>query len=120
MRIIQTNCSEKAYENKIKKFLKDNGCFYIKYNPQQFGQAGVPDILACVGGYWVAIEVKRETGVVSELQKYKIKEIIKAGGIAFVTRPSGFEDLKKFIKGLLENEIQSFKGGTIRKMPIGF
>ncbi|MBF0747306.1 VRR-NUC domain-containing protein [Gemella sp. 19428wG2_WT2a] len=117
---MQTNCSEKAYENKIKKFLKDNGCFYIKYNPQQFGQAGTPDILACVGGRLVAIEVKRESGKISELQKYKIKEIIKAGGIAFVTRPSGFEDLKNFIEELLKHEIQSLTNRTIPKMPLGF
>lgn len=47
--------------------------------------AGTPDILACIDGKFIGIEVKKpKGGVVSELQKLKIKQIKKAGGVAFV------------------------------------
>lgn len=45
---------------------------------------GTPDILACVDGRFVAIEVKTPTGRLTKLQKYHIDRIIEAGGVAFV------------------------------------
>ncbi|EFR30595.1 hypothetical protein HMPREF9257_0562 [Eremococcus coleocola ACS-139-V-Col8] len=47
--------------------------------------AGTPDILACLKGRFIGIEVKKpKGGIVSPLQKLKIKQIQNAGGIAFV------------------------------------
>lgn len=89
--------SEKAYENKIKKFLKEKGIWYIKYNPEFYGRAGVPDILACCNGRFLAIEVKRENGKVSPLQQHNINELKRNGAIALITRPSEFEKLKETI-----------------------
>lgn len=91
---------EKIYENKIKKMLKDNGAYFVKFFANSYTRAGVPDILACVNSYFVAIEVKAEDGKPSELQLYNIEQIRKAGGFAFVVYPSGFEHLSKIIKDL--------------------
>ncbi|MDO4681110.1 MAG: VRR-NUC domain-containing protein [Aerococcus sp.] len=47
--------------------------------------AGTPDILACVDGRFVAIEVKRpKGGVVSPLQQHQMQKIKRAGGLAMV------------------------------------
>jgi len=47
--------------------------------------AGTPDILACVKGVFVGIEVKKpKGGRVSDLQKLKLAQIEKAGGIGIV------------------------------------
>lgn len=79
---------EKKVENEIKQWITNNGYWLIKIqggcnNPD----AGVPDILACINGFFVGIEVKRpEGGRVSKLQIYQIKQIRKAGGIAFVCK----------------------------------
>lgn len=89
---------EKAFENKIKDFLKANGCYFIKYwGGGNFTKVGVPDILACVNGYFVAIEVKAPNGKPSELQLYNLAEIKKAGGIALLLYPSDFNNFKKLI-----------------------
>lgn len=89
---------EKNFENKIKKFLKDEGAWYIKYwAGSQFTKDGIPDILACVNGHFVAIEVKAQNGKPSDLQLHVISKIRQAGGFAFVVYPSGFEKLKDFI-----------------------
>ena len=101
--------SEKQFENKIKKFLKEQNCYYIKYwGGGQFTKSGVPDLLICCNGYFVAIEVKAENGKPSELQLYNIDEIKKAGGIAMILYPNQFDNVKKFIK-LLKNVIDSNK-----------
>lgn len=93
--------SEKQFENKIKKYLKDCGAYRVKYFGCNYSEAGTPDILACVNGYFLAIEVKAQNGVPSELQLAKIAEIRKAGGFAYVVYPSGWEQLKDIIHGLL-------------------
>ncbi|CKH09128.1 VRR-NUC domain [Fusobacterium polymorphum] len=81
----KVNLKEKAVENKIKKWLKDKGYWFFKVHGSIFQPAGIPDILACVNGKFVAIEVKRtKGGVVSPLQKAQIQKIKENGGIAGV------------------------------------
>lgn len=92
---------EKMYENKIKHYLKDHGCYEVKYHGNKFSTSGTPDILACVNGYFLGIEVKAPDGKPTELQLQKIKDIRRAGGFAFVAYPSGWFRLKAVIDGLL-------------------
>lgn len=93
--------AEKMFENKIKKYLKDHNCYCVKYHGNAYSTSGTPDILACVKGHFVAIEVKAPEGKPSELQLHKIEEIRKAGGFGFVVYPSGWLRLKAVIDGLL-------------------
>lgn len=75
---------EKKVENQIKNYLDSIGAWYLKVHGNAFQPAGTPDILACVNGRFVAIEVKRPTGGrVTALQKAKLNLINNAGGIAF-------------------------------------
>ena len=40
--------AEKNFENKIKGFLKDHGCWFLKYwGGAAYTKSGIPDILAC-------------------------------------------------------------------------
>lgn len=96
---------EKNFENKIKKFLKENGCWFVKYFANRNTRAGVPDLLACVNGYFVAIEVKGTTGKPSELQLWNVEQIRNAGGIAIVLYPDQFESFKELVKWLKINGI---------------
>lgn len=90
--------AEKNFENRIKKYLKDNGAWFLKYwAGAAYTKSGIPDILACVNGYFVAIEVKAPNGKPSELQLYNLREIEKAGGYAFLLYPDQWEDFKEFI-----------------------
>ena len=98
--------AEKDFENKIKAYLDEKGAWYIKYwAGSRFTRDGIPDILACVRGYFVAIEVKAQNGKYDPegLQAHKIKEIRKAGGFAMVVFPSGWRDFRKFIDNLRSN-----------------
>lgn len=66
-------------------------------------RAGYPDILCCVNGRFVSLEVKQEGGRVSPLQLCRIAEIRAAGGCAEVVR--SLEDTKKIAGPLLEKKV---------------
>lgn len=96
---------EKTYENKIKKYIKSKGGYCVKYFGCSYSESGTPDILACINGYFLAIEVKAQGGKASELQLVKIAEIRRAGGLGFIAYPSGWNRLKDTIDGLLIDKI---------------
>ena len=91
---------EKTFENKIKKMLADNDCYFVKFFANRMTKVGVPDILASVNGYFVGIEVKAQNGRPSELQLYNVQKIRESGGFACVVYPSGYDQLKSFIDGV--------------------
>lgn len=99
---------EKNFENKIKTFLKEQGAWFIKYwAGSKFTKDGIPDILACINGYFVAIEVKASNGKPSELQKYHVKEINEAGGFAVILYPQDWELFKELVNYLSSRSIRT-------------
>jgi len=97
---------EKIYENKIKNWLISQGAWFIKYwGGGQFTRAGIPDILCCVNGYFVAIEVKASNGKPSDLQIYHRDKIREAGGIAIILYPEQFDEFKDYVVKLNMNNV---------------
>lgn len=97
--------SEKNFENKVKKFLKDEGCYFIKYwGGGTFTKTGIPDLLVCCNGTFLGLEIKAENGKPSDLQLYNIRKIIEAGGIAMILYPHDFDNLKQTIRSLKKGE----------------
>ena len=88
---------EKHFENRIKEFIKSEGGWCVKFFANAFTKAGVPDLLCCINGYFVAVEVKAESGRPSPLQIKNCDQIREAGGFSFILYPSGFEDFKLFV-----------------------
>ena len=78
--------TEKEVQAKITKWLaKHPNLWFTK--SVQMSQNGVPDLIVCYKGRFVALEVKRPVGgKVSTLQQIQINSIIGAGGTARVVR----------------------------------
>ena len=107
---------EKLFEGRIKKYLHSIGVYpagyptdrmqapligwYTKIWGGGFQKSGIPDILACVNGFMVAIEIKASNGRPSELQKLNISRINRGNGLAMFLYPEGFEDFKKLMEGV--------------------
>ena len=92
---------EKQFENKIKKLLKDSGAYIIKYwGGGEFTKSGVPDLLVCLNGRFMGIEIKATRGKPSELQLHNLKQIQKAGGIALLLYPTDFPAFQVLISNL--------------------
>jgi len=88
---------EKNFENKVKKFLKEQNCWVLKTWSNGVQRSGVPDLLVCCNGYFVGVELKATKGKPSELQIWNIKKIREAGGVAIVLYPNQFEKFKDLI-----------------------
>lgn len=70
-----------GYEkDEITRFLKERGAYFIKPMTYGYGKSGAPDIVGCLAGSFVGIEVKREGKEPTALQVRRGKEIIQAGG----------------------------------------
>lgn len=94
---------EKRFENKVKKFLNDEGCWVLKTWSNGVQRKGVPDLLVCCNGRFLGIELKASNGKASDLQLWNVRKINEAGGIAFVLYPDNFDYLKELIYELKEN-----------------
>ena len=83
----------------ILKYLKTvPHCFAWKEHGGMYGTAGMPDIIACVSGRFIAFEVKTEIGKTTALQDATIRKIIAAGGTAVVVR--SVAEVRTIIEGL--------------------
>ena len=104
---------EKNFENRVKKFLEEQGCWCVKYFANAYTKSGIPDLLVCCNGYFVAVELKAPNGKPSELQLWNIEKIKESGGIGIILYPKDFEAFKSMIlslKGGVADAGQSFKG----------
>lgn len=106
---------EKRFENKIKLWLTTHGCYHVKFFANRMTKSGVPDILACVNGYFVGIEVKAQNGKPEDLQFHNLRWIRQSGGFAWIVYPSGWEELKKILEGLLEDKFNKLDEREVLK-----
>jgi len=75
---------EKTITNIILKYLKTlPDCFSYKEHGGMYGRAGLPDIICCYRGRFVAFEVKTETGKLTKLQEITLQKINEASGVAY-------------------------------------
>lgn len=86
---------EQDVQKKIIKYLESLGAWTVKTITTN--KRGTPDIIACLNGKFVAIEVKApgKMSTVSEIQQFQLDKITEAGGLAIAS-----DDLEK-VKNIL-------------------
>jgi hypothetical protein len=76
--------TEKDIVTAIMKHLKTvPRTFCWKEHGGMYGTAGLPDIICCIGGRFVAFEVKTPSGKLTKLQEITTRKIKAAKGEAF-------------------------------------
>lgn len=92
---------EKHFENRIRAYLKEKGCWVLKTFSDGAQRSGVPDLLICHEGRFIAMEVKAVGGRFpreEELQPWNIRKINEAGGTAGVLIPrEGVAGFKRYL-----------------------
>lgn len=79
---------EKDFQRFVLKKLREiPSTYWIKINDKV--TAGIPDIIGCVAGIFVAIELKTKSKVTA-LQAYTLRRIDSANGQAFVANPDNW------------------------------
>lgn len=88
---------EKDLIKKISEYLKTvNDLFFWKEHGGQYGTAGIPDLIICYKGRFIALECKVGRNKPTILQEVTIKQILRAGGYAMVVR--SVDEVKGIIK----------------------
>lgn len=89
----KSNMSESAFQKKVLNWLRSiPQCYVVKVI--RANRSGVHDILCCHQGKFKSLEIKREDGRMSSLQKIHAHEVREAGGQFWEVRPSNFEMVK--------------------------
>lgn len=78
---------ESALQRSCQRIIRKYGGYVFKNNGNIFTEKGRPDLVACVKGKFVGIELKRENHMeeVSDAQKIVGRQIQAAGGIWIAT-----------------------------------
>lgn len=91
-------------EGKVKKkvtdILKKHDVYYFFPATGGYGRSGVPDIVCCFHGRFLAIECKANGNNPTALQTREMDKINEAGGMAIVVRDTDYELLDKLLVDL--------------------
>lgn len=85
--------SEQKLQSRIISALEADGWIVVK--TITLSKNGFPDIFSFKNGKTLFIEVKSENGKASELQKYRIEQLTKAGFEAYII--NSYEQFKKIV-----------------------
>jgi Holliday junction resolvase len=88
----------------VVKLLKKHDVYHFFPATHGFGRSGVPDIICCLHGLFVAIECKAGKGKTTALQDRELKRINDARGVTFVINENNQQSLEVFVKQYMTTE----------------
>jgi hypothetical protein len=109
---------EKLFEGRVKAWLRSQGVYsagtpmnrmeaaqrgwFFKVWGGGYQKAGIPDLIICLNGLFISVELKAGRGAVSELQRLNTARINASKGVGMILYPDGFEDFKSIVKGMMD------------------
>jgi len=93
---------EKKVKDAVAKILKGNNVYYFAPASNGMGRAGIPDLICCVDGMFLAIECKAGKGKTTALQDREIAAVKAAKGMAIVVNENNLADVQQTIDYLRE------------------
>lgn len=88
---------EAKVKKKVVEILKALSVYYFYPVTGGYGTSGVPDIVACYKGRFIAIECKAGNNKPTALQQQNLAAIERAGGSAVVINEHNVSDLYAFL-----------------------
>ena len=85
---------------KVVKVLRDEGVYYFFPATHGYGRSGVPDIICCVTGKFLAIECKAGGNKPTALQIREIETIRQAGGVAVIVDETNWDSIRGLVRAL--------------------
>ncbi len=85
---------EKKVKNAVRKVLDRLGIYHFMPPGMGLGRSGIPDIIGCYKGNFIAIECKAGKGQLTALQARELGSIKAAGGFVFVAREDNLEEME--------------------------
>jgi hypothetical protein len=87
------NTPETKVKRKVTVILNKYNAYFFYPPSNGFGRAGIPDIIACYCGQFIAIECKAGKNITTALQRRELGAIEDAGGYALVINESNIEQV---------------------------
>lgn len=91
---------EKIVKDKVVSVLKSEEVYYFFPATHGFGRSGVPDIVCCVNGKFLAIECKAGNNKPTALQIREIQSIRRNDGVAVVVDETNWDMVRDLVKRL--------------------
>jgi Holliday junction resolvase len=89
---------ESKVKLKLRKYLSQLGIYHFMPAANGFGRAGIPDVIGCYNGQFVAFECKAGKGKTTALQEREIANIQSAKGWAFVINEDNVDNIEELLK----------------------
>ena len=89
---------ESKVKAQLRKKLDALGIYHFMPAANGFGRAGIPDVIGCYNGQFVAFECKAGKGKTTALQEREIGRIQAAKGWAFVISELNVEHVEELLR----------------------
>lgn len=95
---------EKRVKSRVVEVLKAHNVYYFFPATFGMGRSGVPDIICCFHGYFIAIECKAGGNTPTALQEREHRLIRSAGGDMLVINEDNIDEVAFTLKTIKERE----------------
>lgn len=82
----------------VRKVLVEEGVYYFSPAANGYGRAGIPDVICCVAGTFLAIECKAGKGTTTALQDRELEAIRANGGATLVIREDNIDRVRDTVR----------------------
>lgn len=91
---------EAKVKKKVVDVIKKYGAYYFFPATGGYGRSGVPDIVCCYRGVFIAIECKAGNNKPTPLQEAEMDKIKKAQGFVLVVNETNIADVDVLLKDI--------------------
>ena len=91
---------EAKVKRDVAKILDRFNVYYFFPPANGYGRQGIPDIICCIHGHFLAIECKAGKGTTTVLQEREIAKIKQHGGTVMVVNETNQEELTTLLTKL--------------------
>ena len=96
------NTPESKVKRKVTDILNKYNAYFFYPPSNGFGRAGIPDIIVCYCGQFIAIECKAGKNTTTALQRKELRAIEDAGGYALVINETNIDQVDAVLHQLKE------------------
>lgn len=89
---------EKKVKDAVVAILKDYGAYYFFPIGTGYSSSGVPDIIVCYAGRFIAVECKAGHNTITPLQERNINMIHRNGGVAVVINEGNIHVVEEVLR----------------------
>jgi len=89
---------EGRIKKEVRRILENHQVYYFMPTGIGYCRSGIPDIVACVNGQFMGIEVKAGDRKPTNLQQRELNKIVDAGGVSLCINANNINSLASYLQ----------------------